>query len=272
MRLTTIILLSSLLTLTLNLIYHHSLLVAFLNSLTLGLSIHFIQRFLNLKLSAFNIFLTTFLALMPLFHYKPANNFFSLLPLLSLGILYLYTQFQKKLILIVWMLFLVLGMLYSNDIIKYPFKVQDHQLIFSSQEINNNLTKHQQDALYIPYRARQIVYSHLIYLYASLTSFFNFLSLKNLSDILLIANLYPLFTGIIYILKQNTKLTYPCIAAFLISIVTIGIDRSTDKYQSWYLLGPIFVLLIMLGAQRISKKLYLILWVLSFFIFISPKL
>lgn len=265
--------LSSLLSLTINLLLHHYLLSSLLNCLTLGLSVYLFQIYLNQIKSLFNTFLIISLGLIPLFHYSPDNQFTSFLPLLSLGFFYLYEKMPTKyLVIIIFGFFLFLGNIYLSEIIKHPFRIQYTQLIFNSPEINLYMYRHQQDALFIPYKIRLVAYSKLIYVYAFLTNLFNFLNLKNLSDILLVANLYPFFTGIFYFLKQKNRYRDIFFIAFLITDLTIGIDRSTDRFKSLYLLGPIFVYIIFLGAKNVNKKLYLILWIISLFILISPKI
>lgn len=257
--------------LILNLISHHNFSVSILNSLTLGLSIYLAQKYLSQRASVFNTFLVISLGLMPLFYYIPKETYFSLLPLFSLIFLY----FAKKnigAVIILFGLFLLIGNIYLSEIVKYPFKIQYTQLIFNTPEINYNIFKHQQDALFIPYQARLMIYSKLTFIYALLINLFNSLTLKSLSDTLLIANLYPLFIGVYDILRQKSKLTYLYVAAFLITALTVGIDRSTDKFQSVYLLGPMLIFLILLGARRVNKKIFLSLWILSFFIFIAPKI
>lgn len=266
------IILASFLSLILNLLFHQNLFVALLNCLTLGLTAYLFQSYLNLQKSFFNIFIIVSLGLIPLFYYLPANAFFSFLPLFSLGFFYLYRILPKGYVIIIFGLFLLLGNSYSGEIIKFPFSIQYSQLIFNSPEINYNMSRHQQDALFIPYKARLLVYSKLIFFYASLNNLFNFLNLKNLADILLIANLYPLFVGSYKIFRQKNGFRIICFIAFLITALTSGIDRSADKFQSLYLIGPIFIYLIILGTQTVNKKLFFAFCFLTLFIFISPKI
>lgn len=248
-----------------------SLLSLLLNYLTLGLSIYLFRRYLPSKSSLFGSFLIISLVLIPLFYYSP-NNFVSFLPLFSVGILALYKQFPNRFVLLIWAIFLFLGSLYSSEVIKYPFDIQHSQLIFNSPEVNYHLNRHQEDALFIPYKLRQIVYSQTIYFYALLTNFFDFMNLKNLYDVLLLANLYPIFVGIYKIFIEKNKFKHIIFSAFFVTMLTAGLDRSPDKFQSLYLLGPIFLYLILRGAQNINKKVYLALWALSFYIFINPKI
>lgn len=258
---------STILSLILNLFHHHNLLVSLLNSVLLGLSIYFFQRYLTSIKSIFNILLIISLGAIPLFFYKPTESVISFLPLFSLGFLYFAKQnIPGYAVILIWGVFLFLGNLYSGEIIKYPFTIQHSQLIFNSPEINLHMYRHRQDALFIPYKVRQLVYSQLIYIYALLTNLFNFLNLKNLSDALLIANLYPLFIGLIKVIKQENRFRNICFAAFIITALTAGIDRSADRFQSLYLLGPLFIFLILTGTPNINKKIYITLWILSLFL------
>lgn len=265
-------LLSSLLSLSLNLFTHQNLFASFVNSLTLGLSVYFFQNLLNLKRGLFHYFILFLSGLIPIFLYAPVNVFFSFFPLLILGIIYLYNRNPNKLFLVMFGFILFVGILYCGEVIKFPFEIQQMQLIYNSPEVNYNLTRHQEDALFLPYKMRLIVYSKLIYLYALLTNFFDFLNLKNLYEILILANLYPLFIGIYKVIRENQKLKFLIITAFLITLFIAGLDRSPDKFQSLYLLGPIFLYLILVGSQFINRKIYLTFWLLSLFLYINPKL
>lgn len=248
---------------------HNNLFISLMNPLTYVLSIHLFKTNLITKNFLFKPFLIILFALIPLFYYLPNHYLISLLPLFSLVFLYLYNKFPSRYLIIIWGISLFFGNLYSSGLIEYPFKIQSSQLIFNSPEINYNIQRHQQDALFIPYRVRLLVYSQLIYIYAFLTNLFNFLNLKNLYDILLIANIYPFFTGIYILIKQKSRFKDICLTAFLITALTVGIDRSSENFKSLYLLGPIFIYLILLGSQIISRKIYVVFWILSFFLLIS---
>lgn len=264
------IIISVFLSFSFNYISHYDLFISLINSLTLGSSIMLFRNYLALKNNIFNSFLYISLGLIPIFTYSPNPNFFSLLPLVTLMLIYFYIKFSKNL-LVILIFYLFFGNLYLGEVIKYPFDLQNTQLIFNSPEINYNIKRHQQDALFIPYKLRQVFYSQTVYAYALLTNFFDFLNLKNLSDILLLANLYPLFTGI-YTSFKVRNLRFILLIALLATMLAAGIDRSPDKYQSLYLLGPIFIYLILLGVRNVNTKIYLALWTISFYIFISPKI
>ena len=266
------------LTFLINFLSAHNLLTSIANSATLCLSVYLFKDYLNKRRFLFNIFIIVSFCIVPLFHYQPKPGFISLLPLLSLGFFYISSRATKKLVylnkvlVLVWIFFLTLSISYSSEVIKPPFGIQSSQLIFNSPEINYNIKRHQQDALYIPYKIRQLIYSDSVFSYAILTNFFDFLNLKNLSDALFIANLYPLFVGFYKFFRERFEFKYLCLSAFLITILIAGIDRSPDKFQSLYLLGPVFVYLIILGLRSINKKFYILLWVLGLFILLTPKI
>lgn len=256
----------------LNYFTHRDLLISFINPLTLVSSIYLFKKYLITRNFLFNSFFIISLGLIPLFYYLPNSNLISLLPLISVGILSLYKHISRKWVIIIWVIFLLVGNSFSGEIIKYPFNIQNSQLIFNSPEINYNIKRHQTDALFIPFKLRQIVYSDFIFIYAILTNFFDFLNLKDLYDVLLIANLYPIFVGCYKIFMEKNGLRNIYLTTFIVVIFTAGVDRSPDKFQSLYLLGPMFINLIILGVQGINKKLYLFLLLLSLFISISPKI
>lgn len=264
------IFLASLLSFLLNFFYHHNLLVSLLNCLILGLSIYLFQHLIDRKKTYFNFFFITSLGLVPLFNYIHNYALIAFVPIFSLIILYWYKYFPKWYILVVWTIVFILGNLYSGEVIKYPFEIQTTQLIFNSPEINYHINRHQEDALYIPYKLRQIIYSQTIYIYALLTNFFDFLNLKNLYQVLLLANLYPLFIGIYKVFRNENRFKSLFIVTFVATILVCGVDRSPDKFQSLYPLSPFLIYLILLGADSINKKLYLFLLLLSVFILINP--
>src|SRR3989344_747513 len=255
----------------LNLFSHHSLSVALTNSFLLVLSIYFFQSFLNKSYYLSYLIIISF-SLIPLFNYLPYINLISLLPLISLSFFILYKRWPKKWILIFFAISLFVGNIYSGEIIKYPLNLQDTQLIFNSPEINYHIKRHTEDALFLPFKMRQLLYSKLVYIYAAFTNFFDFLNLKNISDVLLIANIYPLFMGFSLLFKQEKVFRNFCLMAFFVTLFTAGIDRSPDKFQSLYLLSLIFLFLIILGLQKINKTFYLSLWVLTLFLLVNPKI
>lgn len=266
------------LTFIINFLPNHNLLTSVANSLTLSLSIYLFRDYLDKKSPIFNILALISFCIIPLFYYQPKFSIISLLPLSSLGFFYISSKISgkasnlKKALILLWILFLILSNSYSGEVIKPPFQIETSQLIFNSPEINYNIKRHVQDALYIPYKIRQIIYSDLVFPYAILTNFFDFLNLKNLMDGLFIANLYPLFIGFYKFIKQKFEFRNLCLSAFLITILISGIDRSPDKFQSLYMLGPVFIYLIILGIGSINRKVYGLLWALGLFILLTPKI
>lgn len=265
------ILLASFLAFTINLLTHQHLLTSLLNSLILGLSVLLFKDYLVKSPSAFNLFLIISLAFIPLFSYLPDNQFISFLPLISLAFLFMHKRRESKMLILAFSLFFLIGNVYLSGIIQFPFYFESSQLIINSPELNLNILRHTQDALFLPYQARLIMYSKSIYFYAFLSNLFSFLTLRNLYDVLLIANLYPLFIGFFNFLKEE-KFRYFCIIALLITALMTGLDRSTDKFQSIYLLSTFFIYMILVGVRNLNKKLYIILFLISIFILISPKI
>lgn len=261
-----------LLCLGLNFYSHHHVIISLINSFTLGLSVYLFKEYLIIRNTTFHFFFIISLSLIPLFSYAPNLTFLSFLPLIILAIFYsyMYSKSKKKILMITLILFLLTGNLYAGELIKFPSDIQYSQFIFNSPEVNYHLNRHREDALFIPYQVRLLVYSQLIYIYAHLTNFFDFLNLKNLYDVLLLANLYPLSLGIYKVFNQY-NLRHFFFASSLGTLLTTGLDRSPDKLQSLYLLGPLLIFLIILGAQNFNKKLYTALLAISLVIFFSPK-
>lgn len=254
-----------------NVISHQDLLVSLTNSLTLIFSINFFKEYIK-KISLFTSLFLISLGLMPIFTYHPVNTYLSFLPIISLILINFYKGKPSKLKLAIIAIVLFISNLYVGEVIKFPISIQHTQLIFNSPEIRYNIKRHQADALYIPFKIRQLVYSEIIFVYASLSNFFNFLTLKGLVDVLLIANIYPLILGLYKTFKEKAFFRNLCIVYFLITFLVSSIDRSPDRFQSLYLLTPIFIYLMLFGFKLIHKKIYIFLFAISIFILISPKI
>lgn len=141
---------------------------------------------------------------------------------------------------------------------------KDHS-IFSMIEVQDGIKKHQKDALYIPFRLRPLIYNDLIYINFSLSRIADFISLKTLYDILLLANLYPFFWG----LKRKKFIAF---AAILVALLLIGINKSPDKFSSFFIISPILVYFILRGLEKVNTKIYLFLLAVSLVIITGPSL
>lgn len=173
---------------SLNIITHGKLLVGLINSLVFSLSIFFFKN-LSAKSSIISYIFIILLG---------AQNFILYFPYIYLTFMLILQKGKSKNLLLFLGLSLFYISLISGGVIGLPFHVNTNQLIFNIPETNYAIAQHQKDALYIPFSIRPLIYSNLIYIYVFFTNIANFINFKNLYDVLLLANLYPLTSGFIY--------------------------------------------------------------------------
>jgi hypothetical protein len=220
-----------------------------------GLSKKYISTFTLLVLS---------LLTAPLFHYQSPKLIFNIFPFLTLLILFLILRTKSKiLVLNLGLLYILLISLFVNGIIAYPFHFQIDNTILIDQHISDAIFQHQHDALYLPFRLRPILFNGTVYLYFLLTHAFYFLSFSNLYNIFLIANFYPLITGLIKLIRQRSPEKFFILGSITIAYVVIGFSRSVQEIHSLFIISPLFIYLILLGLKELNIKLYLTLLALS---------
>lgn len=261
---------SFLLCLSINILSHNSVLISFSNSFSLILSIFLFEQYSRQKISINPIFII-FFGFIPLFHFKPQSPELSL-GLLLISILWLLgIKFSKlKIIFYSLILFLFIYGTLVNGSIAYLNGTFDHErLLFSDQISKNIVVNRQEDALFLPYRLRPIVYNSSIFIYSALEKIFQLISLKTIYDILLLANIYPLIIGIVTELKIK-KQNWFLYLNLIITLGLIGINRSPDKFNSFYYAAPMFLYLILAGFKKINLKIYSFLLLLSLYIVYSP--
>src|SRR3989344_3589019 len=259
----------------LNLINHGNILTGILNTLLLFLSILFYLKFSYQKLPSIKslIFISPlliFIAGIPIFTHS-YNIFIVLLALGLFLLLLLYSGSNYKKILTFVILFYVLAAsFYANGLIQLPFSPQIDRFIFSDDWIKLYINQMQNEALYIPYKIRLLVFNGSIYFYILLSKMASLFIFKNLYDLLLIANLYPLVQGIIIDLKDwNKSKTLIILPIFFISFITV-VSRTIDIFNAFILLSPFFVYFILKGMPSINKIIYLLLYVFSLVMVFSP--
>ena len=276
-RKTVFILLGSfLLCFLLNLLNHNQLLVAFFNSSLLILSILFFQRFSGKKISTITPIFLILLGAIPLFHFNPEKIFINYAQLITL-VLWLsavtvknkkvkYLLFFAGIILLFW------GNLISGKMLNWFLDLDKERTIFYVPSFQEAIVRYRGEALYVTYQLRLLIYSSLIYFYYLLTNIARLLSLRSLYDVLLIANLYPLFRGIILSLKSPKAKNSFIYLGLLITLIAIGINRSPDKFNSLYFSSPLLLYFILLGLEKINIKIYALLLFLSLIMITGPQI
>lgn len=161
------------------------------------------------------------------------------------------------------LLSIFLADLYLSKVILWPFQFQIETTIFANKHIEEAILQHQQDALYLPFRLRPFLFNSLIYLYYLLTHLVSFLSISNIQQMVLLANLYPLSLGFSRLLKHSLSEKLFIMGSLGITFFWIGFSRAIPEASFLVIVSPIFIYLLLLGLGRINLKIYLTLLTLS---------
>lgn len=262
---------------SLNIISHGNILIGILNTFLLFLSISFYLKFSDQKLSSIRSlnFISPLLFLVgviPLFNHN--YNIFTVL--LAIGIcalllLYFSTSRFKNILIFIVLFYILVASLYANGLVKLPFSLQINQLIFSDNWIKLYISQMQQEALYVPYKIRLLLFNGSVYFYVLLSKMAGLYIFKNFYDVLLIANLYPLVKGLILDLKDwNRSKTLIILCVLLISFIT-AISRKVDTFDTFILLSPFLMYFILKGFKSVNKIAYLALFILSIIVATTPS-
>lgn len=240
-----------------------------LNLIILLLTLILFYKFSLKKIPPFILLVTLSLILAPLFHYRHPQPIFNLLPFLTwlfLAVITLKKQ-VKPLISALALGVILLSNLYGLRIITLPFHFQPGNTILANWHIAESISQHQQDALYVLYSLRPILFNQLGYLYFTLTNTVYYLSLSNLYNIFLILNLYPLLIGIFELFRSHRdKEKLFIFGSLMITLLVMGFSRPVQEITSLFVISPLLIYLILLGLKKINLKLYLMLALLSLFI------
>lgn len=260
-----------------NIINHGSISVAILNTALLLLSILFYLKFThqNLSIIKSKSFISPILFLIgaiPLFIQK--HDFFIIL--LTIGtclllLLYYSARNFKMILASIILLYIVITSFYANGLIKFPFSLQTNQFIFSDDWMNLYISQMQKEALYIPYKIRLLIFNGSIYFNVALSTAAGLFMFKNLYEVLLIANLYPLIKGLILDLKNWDKSkTFLILCILLISFITVS-SRTVNIFDAFTLISPFLMYFILRGFSSLNKIIYVFLFALSIVIATSAS-
>lgn len=257
-----------------NVLTHHNIQYAFYNSFLFAISLT-IAILSNKKLSGFApiFIITTFL--IPLFNFIPNKPiiYIFLYIYLTLWLISIKINNVRNIIIVFGFVSFLWGTLISNDIILYPMQLNQERMMITDRVIQDKISYHQKDARYVPYKIRLILFNKSVYLYSALSSIAYFLSLKNLSDTILAANIYPLILGIVALYKNKKNIFDKAVLwGFIINLFIIGINKSPDKFNSLFMSAPLFLYLIISGFKKINKYIYAILLLVSLMLITCPIL
>ncbi len=265
-----ILFLVSLFCLLLNIIIHGHIWIGILNTLLLISSLYLFQIFSHQKISSIKFPFILLLAIIPIFihdYENPISIVFTL-GIILLFLIYIKTKFNY--LLPFFFLYLFIASLYAGGIIKLPFLFHADSLIFNDHWTNDAISGMAKEALYLPHSIRPLIFNNSVYLYVLLSKTAELFMIKNLYDVLLIANLYPLIQGIILDLKSLDKEKKVIFFSIFLVSFTVVSSRAINIFDTFLLISPFLIYFILKGFNYINWKAYTLLMILSFFVATSP--
>jgi len=254
----------------LNLVNHNNIFDAISHAIILALGLLFYKLFTKEKITKIQTLYLAILGALPVYWHYISNTsvYVSVFALL----LILLTQFKFKNRILAFLIIIgsFIFSLYANNLIIFPFKFLKEMLIFSDRWTNEAISTLQKEALYLPYKIRYLVFNKSVYIYSLIANVAELFTLKNLSDILLLANIYPLLAGFIKILKtppEDKAIFYGYIISVLLAA---SLTRSANNLIPFLSLSPYFLLFILTGFKEVNRKIYFLLIILSLILLTSP--
>lgn len=256
----------------LNILLNNTPLVSLLNSTILGLTLLIIiqvgKHYLKLPLL---FILST--ALIPLLTYSPAHPELYVFVIISIVSWLTAINFPRYAIpaSIIGVFVFFWGTLLSNQIFSTPFTPNYERLIWRVPTLNQSIINHQKDALYLPYRLRLLIFNKSVFIYTFFNQIAKLLTLRNLYDTILLANIYSLSRGVSIVYENRNKLTNKiALMVMLFTLTVAGINTSPDKFNSLFMALPFIIYLIVSGFEKINKKVYIALFIISVVLVTSP--
>lgn len=256
---------------------------SFLNTILLLLSISFFKLILvntsNFDSYSKKEFLQFVIGLgfIPIFTFSLPIGIHLLIILISL--LYFLLVFENKFskyILIIMFFLTIFSSLYSVGALSYDggnnkYVFSNNSSIISVKQIENQklYLKQLKDNLLIyklaNHNIADIFYNDLFTLYPVLVNMGRFLNLANFYNILLLANLYPLFLGIKYF---NSSFKNPLFIylSFLSLIISAGIYIYNSNPEIIFVFTLPIISLILLGILKVNINIYNFLLLISILI------
>lgn len=254
-----------------NFLKGNSFSTAILNSIILLLVVIFFQIYSRKQVSKFNPILLSTLGLIPLFSGNSGYLFFYFFLLIFYIFVLVYlSRWKNKFFALISILSIFVISLYANQIIKFPLEVSRELLIMSDKWGTSMVVELRDALLFLPYKIRFLMFNNFVYVYDLVGNVFNLITLKNLYDTLLLANLYPLSLGILVDLKTKNIHKRFFYLVFSVTLLGLTLSRSVDISRSFLVLAPFILYYVLLGLNKVKKKIYYILLFFSLIILFSP--
>lgn len=254
-----------------NIIFHNSILVAAFNTLLIGLSLSFFHYFSNTGILSIPLASLALLSLTPLFNHEYKDINVILLAIGVIVLLFVYLKIKlKKFFIFIILLYTLFAVFYVSGIIRLPLSFQSDRLIFADPRTKLAITNMQNEALYVPYKIRQLLFNNTVYLYVLMSKTAELFSLNNISNTFLLANLYPLTVGLVQYLRTGNKERFVMLSTLLLTPLAASFSRTIDVFNIFLLIAPLIIYFILLGANLINQKIYFLLFLMSLLLVTSP--
>ena len=169
-----------------------------------------------------------------------------------------------KTVSILMLLVLFLGSMHSGEVFNWPWSYNYERVLVNQPYIKDQIQTQQNEAMYLPFRLRPMVFNKDVYIYDVLGNIFGFMSLNNLARVFLLANIYPFIYGLIESVKNINKWSTKInLVALGVGLFCAGLNRTPDKLNYFYLLTPVVVYFMWIGFKKVNLKIYSILMVIS---------
>lgn len=236
------LILTFLASLAVNLHFHDSLVIAFLNSLSLIIALRqFKSHFTILPL----------FALIPLYYFAPR---YLAISILELALVFLRGRFWP-----LWFSIIVLCVLLQGNIINLPFSFDHERLILPTTEYKLALDRQTVESLYLPFPIRRPLVVAIGTANSYFTNLFSFITIYNFSQTLLLANFVLAVVGLFS--RPRKLLLFPLIAAVLIA----GATKQPDKTLFLFTARSTLIYLTWLGINKLSlsPRRYLLFFIIG---------
>jgi hypothetical protein len=234
------------------------------------LSAFFYELLTEKKLKDVKLEYLVILGSIPLFSFYPQNLKILIISIFLLTLLLIYFKFRNITLGLLTICLVFFFALYISKIVNFPFSISKDLLIYSDRWSNQAISSLQTEALYLPYKLRYLVFNKSIYIYTLMSNIAELFTIKNICGILLLANIYPLLRGLTSYFKNRYKKGLIFYGYPLAVLLATGISRSANNTATFLLLSPYLLLFTLLGYEKINRKIYFLLIILSYFLLTSP--
>lgn len=188
---------------------------------------------------------------------------------LLLGLWILIFKFEFKYIWI-FLIALILLNLYVNRLLSFsinPFIVSFdmEQSFLRYSAIDNSILRYRQEGLWLTYSLRSLFYGNYLILVSWLSNVLKILSLSSWIRVLNFNGTMLLLFGVINLFKNKINLYKILLGVFLI-IFSSSLRILGDTITYVYLLFPILIYLLFLGAKSIYFVKYYYFWIFLFLV------